>query len=443
MSDDPNWNIILDLVSIGLSEIPYVGSFAALLLEKIWPATGPSLLDQLKTYVDQRLRQLADELRVEDFRRDLNGLQQQFGTLRDAGSTQERREAFETVRGTCDFIRGRMKTPDGKDEQPIANMLPYVVTFCTIRLAVLRYRFENYNAIYGEDNDKPEESIEEIAKDAAAFESIVAPFVQNAVNWRKSLITKRAFNTTSRVIAEDTVQDIDPDITQSWIEVKDSYTGYLKNWNAATNRLAASVDYSGRLDDCDTDFRETVEKLVAGHRYFASFVPGVKPPAPRPAFTWYNVGHGLGESGRAFNDREYFERYGRITKIRIWAGDWVDGMQVWYGGVSPGLRGRQGGSLNEISLADGENMNVMGGVIGDWVVSFWVKTNLNQNPCGGSSTHPPGVNDNFWVGYPSSQPFSPFDASIGYFVGIGAPTRITHLKVGFYAGEAPSNKYYS
>ncbi|KAF2973292.1 hypothetical protein GQX73_g335 [Xylaria multiplex] len=119
-------------------------------------------------------------------------------------------------------------------------------------------------------------------------------------------------------------------------------------------------------------------------------------PTRRPVY-WYNpLGKGINPTGNHdWDDKQFCETRGPLSAITIYHSDWIDGIEVWHGGVSSGLRGHKGGSPSSITLGAGEVITETGGYDGDYIPRFWVKTNLRKelmvevavamtfpNPCG-------------------------------------------------------------
>jgi hypothetical protein len=96
-----------------------------------------------------------------------------------------------------------------------------------------------------------------------------------------------------------------------------------------------------------------------------------------------------GSGGNAFSDNE-FRSGGRILEIRVFAGQWIDGIQIVYeladGQIVTGSRhGGSGGRQNSFRLDPDEYITGISGRYGERVDSFQIRTNRRTSPMFGGS----------------------------------------------------------
>ncbi|KAI1770393.1 hypothetical protein F4818DRAFT_433384 [Hypoxylon cercidicola] len=211
------------------------------------------------------------------------------------------------------------------------------------------------------------------------------------------------------------------------ITVTDTLTGYSKRYHEEPTvfterheRPQAETDKKNPLVECDT---------FANTRCFDPIIgAGCKPPL-RPVYNYSVLGSGIDSSTSRFDDKSFSEQFGPITRVTLHAGSWIDGIEVFYGGRSSGLRGTIGGLPLTLHLTENEVITEMGGNVGDsHVVAFWIRTNFG-NEIGGRG--PPGTKDNFYLTYGSPNPVRPYNTRVAYFSGMYQSTRIDQLKVGW------------
>ncbi|RYC62984.1 hypothetical protein CHU98_g3210 [Xylaria longipes] len=425
---DPNFNNALrDLVATTVGYTPVIGDFVALLTSTLWPDNSPSLLDQVEEYVDTKMKQLIDQSKVDAFRSSINALQYKLQDAGKATSDRERFERFQDVIDESNTIRGTLSDDHG-NLQPVATLLPgslpYFITFGTVRLSVKLYEYVNYEKIYG-TNENPAQTLQDLLDEINAFSSVAYDFPREILNSRKKYITK-----------VESKQYISANEYNTRWEVKDTFINYSRVYNendfitgGKHERLNAIVSYEGLIADVETEFSADVDALVAAASYWYTFNPALAndPVSRRPVYTFNTLSNGLGEATKEFDDKMYFERFGAINSITIWGGDWIDGIEVFYGlnRVSGGLHGRRGGSPTTINISEGEVITGIGGTVGDWMVAFWIKTNLRRDPIGAHG--PPGNKDNFTHPYNGTDPVS--GSQLAYFRGRAGDTRVAQLRV--------------
>ncbi|CDW90289.1 UNKNOWN [Stylonychia lemnae] len=80
------------------------------------------------------------------------------------------------------------------------------------------------------------------------------------------------------------------------------------------------------------------------------------PTTPKQAALSYSTNFGNSSGLNSFNDEALYLQYGDITSIKVYASTIVEGLQFTYGSVTGPLHGGSGGTSNEITLAQGEQI---------------------------------------------------------------------------------------
>jgi hypothetical protein len=70
---------------------------------------------------------------------------------------------------------------------------------------------------------------------------------------------------------------------------------------------------------------------------------------------------------------------GRITRVHVWSGEFVDAIEVFIDGVSQGKKGGPGGGKNEVNLDHGEWITSVYGFCGHALDNIGFKTNRGRN----------------------------------------------------------------
>ncbi|KAI0540210.1 hypothetical protein GGR58DRAFT_499410 [Xylaria digitata] len=264
----------------------------------------------------------------------------------------------------CDELKSYFFDDDGLG--PWAT-LTYLVAFGTIRLGLLREKYLHHEAIY----DEPDRDLKITLKD---LQDEIKAFIQKTLGcWEQAM---KCYTYTWTV--KDTAED---------------YSHYQKVTHvlgeaSPNEESAAHSDYDNRIQ-------------------------------------FYNVlGKGINPTGNHdWDDGQFCETHAPLSAITIYHGDWIGGIEIWYGGVSSDLRGHKGGSPSSITLGPGEVITEMGGIDGDYVPRFWVKINLRKKLIGGGRG-----NDNFYFTLGSPNPVQPGDGRLAYLAGKATGNRVDQIR---------------
>ncbi|KAI0141537.1 hypothetical protein GGR57DRAFT_509188 [Xylariaceae sp. FL1272] len=366
-----------------LGLVPEVGGFIAAMTDALWPSNKPAAeqpMEQLMAYVNSMMFKLLDQLAIEKPRDDINGMHDNLKGYVNATSDQERQDKMKYLLNISDTYRSQFYD----DNRPWAT-LTYLVAFGTIRLSLLREKYLHYEKIYGVPDGNPALTLQNLNDEIAAFTQKVNDSRDYAHQWRLDCIH----------ITDPPTEERNGPL--SWIftwTVTDKAEDYSKLYQKITHPVgdpipndegAAKADYSNRINFANTTYVSGLEELLAPSVNWPYFDPtSPYTPTPLPSYWFWPIGDGVNPGGnKDWDDRNFYLEHGPTTAVTIYHGDWVDGIEVWYGGVSSGLRGQKGGSPSSITLGPDEIITTMGGITASYVPKFWISTNLRSGQVGG------------------------------------------------------------
>ncbi|EPS39955.1 hypothetical protein H072_6317 [Dactylellina haptotyla CBS 200.50] len=419
-------NIFKATVVGALGLIPEVGSLISKLVAAIWPdsETNAFPLDQLMDYINSMMSDLIDQQRAHELRVAVNGLQEMMKSYVTATSQQERMSSMQALLNQSTYL---LSSFFGESISPQATMT-YLVAFGTIRLGLLREKYLFYETIYGQPDGNPAKTLHDLVDEILAFQKRADESRRVAIEWRKNCITIKGPKTSSVGLG----------INQYVWVVKDSFLRYSREYvkrehiNAPPSpneEQDAKTDYERRQKDVDTIYTAGLDEFLDPARFWPGFDPTKSfTPASREVWEYNVLADGANPGGnRAWDDREFYIKHGPITRLDIYHGDWIDGVEVWYGGVSSGRRGGGGGTRTQIDLRPGEAININGGTVGSYMIRWWVSTNFRTERMGGGGRS--GTKDNFWIGYPYSSAVEPVHRRLAYLQGRAAGNRVDQIRI--------------
>jgi len=429
MSFHLDWNDTFKATVVGaLGLIPEVGGLISKIVASLWPDSQKDVfpLDQIYDYINSMMSTIIDQQRVHELRSDINGLKENLHVYATATSQSERQSAIQFLLNECSLMRTQFF-----DESISPHVtLTYLVAFGTIRLGLLREKYLFYETIYGQADSNRAKTLKDLTDEIAAFKARADQARAEAITWRKGCIT----------ITGPRTESVGLGISKYTWTVADTFAKYSRDWvrqehingpPSPDDQQAAQADYSTRQAQIDTEYAAGLDNFLDPARFWPGFDPtSAFTPTPRAVYNYNTLADGKNPGGnRDFDDRIFCAQHGALSKLIIYHGDWVDGIEAFYGGVSSGLRGARNGSPTTIDLGPGEAINVNGGTVGDYMTRWWVSTNLRptQQLGGGGRS---GTKDNFWIGYPyPNQPVQPGNYRIAYLAGKNAGNRVDQVRV--------------
>ncbi|KAK0672641.1 hypothetical protein QBC41DRAFT_299296 [Cercophora samala] len=406
-----NLNNIVDInkllktaVSSGLKAVPAVGLLLGSIVGALWPEKSkPGLQwDRIDKDVRRVVEGLLDQDKVKALRQKIESLHDNIDGYNktDYGGRQKGEKLTYML---CRLIEIRR---DFTENGTPWLTLQYFVPLATIHLTLLREQLLYWDKFYPGDA-KPEKRLSDELQDAIKIYTAAAEKIrERCLKWR---MEERIFVTGEEV--------------QSWTLVGRNYHKYVRDletdfsheivWGPEIGpgrrcRVEEEVDrYLQDLrDTAGAVYRQQIDDILAPALQWPQFgKAGAYDPVKRivMAGTTGPMCSGVAFGMWHFNDREFARKHGPISKVVVHAWDRVDGFEIWYGGVSSGLRGRRGGSPRTLEVGDGESIVCVTGHAGSWLdsVSFFVSPDKHIQ--GGKGT------DNFRIGFAEDGPANDTD----------------------------------
>lgn len=331
--------------AIGVTKkVPYVGGGLGAIVSTLWPdpLRPEKVWDMVRRTMDDLVVEILSKTKAEDLESKLGVIHELLKQyLAWSGYNEERGSRLNELINHLIMLE-----PDFADSKVPQATLTYFVQMATIMLALQCERYISFDKLYpqSEDPAKDKKSLLELLQEyIGRYETIAKEGADEAINgWRlKQLENAKGMTGGNSVLDRytgETSAPLPPDRSTSEAVL-------------AQQRLRVENDYNAQL----RDFLD----LARLWRYFD---PETK-ATPEPVTAEELSGPFGGLEG--YDERVPFADDGGgkpITRIRIWGGGTVDGLEVFYGGVSGGTHGRtDGDSRIDVTLDAGE---VIAGIYG-------------------------------------------------------------------------------
>ncbi|KAK4671775.1 hypothetical protein QC764_608610 [Podospora pseudoanserina] len=387
-------------VSSSLKAVPAVGSLLGSVVSALWPEKSQPTLqwDRIEKDVRRVVEGLLDKDKANTLRQKIDSLHDLIdGYNKTAYGGRQKGEKLTFLLGWFTVTR-REFTENGT---PWLT-LQYFVPLATLHLTLLREQLLRWDKLYPDDT-MDEVRLRRELQDAITIYTTAAEQIRDkCLKWRmdeRIIVTEDEAYDWCLVGRQwrKFVRDLETQFSQtiSWGPEIGPSRGY--RIEEEVNRYVQDL-----RDTAGAVYRQQIDDILAPSLQWPQFDKvGTYDPVRRVimAGTTGPMCAGISSGMWHFNDREFAREHGPITKVVVHAWDRVDGFEVWYGGVSSGLRGRRGGSQRELEVGDsGVNCHA-----GQWLdsVSFFVSPNKHIN--GGNGT------DNFRIGFAEDCPSNETD----------------------------------
>ncbi|KAK0726611.1 hypothetical protein B0T21DRAFT_37713 [Apiosordaria backusii] len=392
--------LLKSAVASGLKAIPEVGSLLASLFGVLWPdPKKPSLKwDQIESNVKGIVKDLLDKDKIAH-------LQQLTKALHDLIKEYEQTPFGISQKGErFTFILSWLTTirREFTDNDTPWLALPFFVPLATLHLGFLREQLLHWDKIYpGEPAD--EDRLRRELTNAIVIYTIAADQIrEKCLKWRldeRIVVTKPERDGWSLAGSSKCkyVRDLETKFSQT-IGCGGPEFGPGKGYPTETEVDRYVQDLR---DAAGAVYREQIDEILAPSLQWPQFdKAGTYDPVKRVvmAGTTGPMGSGISRGMWHFNDREFAREHGPITKVVVHGWDRVDGLEIWYGGVSSGLRGKRAGSSRELVVGEGESIVHVSGHIGKFLDSIRFSVSPKKEAQGGHGT------DNFRIGFPEDGP---------------------------------------
>ncbi|UKZ74465.1 hypothetical protein TrVFT333_002134 [Trichoderma virens FT-333] len=334
-------------VSNGLKAIPTVGSLLSGLITALWPdPSKPGLRwDEIDGNVRMIVAGLLNDDKVRDLRQRINSLQDLINNYNQTPyGISQKGERFTFILSWLTIIR-REFTENGTPWLTLQFFIP----MATLHLGFLREQLLHWDQIYPNQPADTDRLRRELRDAITIYTAAADGIRERCLTWRldeRIVVTEREVKSRHRILGptyHKFVRDLETQFSHEiiWAE---RYAQDLRD--------AAGAAYRQQIDD-----------ILAPSLQWPQFDrEGAYDPINRDimAGTTGPMGSGISHCMNHFNDREFARKHGRITKVVIHAWARVDGFEIWYGGVSSGLRGKCGGTPRVLEVGEGQSI-IQGG----------------------------------------------------------------------------------
>ncbi|KAI0112276.1 hypothetical protein GGR51DRAFT_61916 [Nemania sp. FL0031] len=400
------------LVSKGLGLVPEVGGILSGLVGFLWPDKDKPQLrwDQISKGVEKIVLGLIAQDKVKELARKTESLYELIRKYDEVPyGIDQKGQKFNFI---LDWFT--LTKRDYLDNETPWETLQYFVPMATLHLTFVRQQYFLWDKIYPNNPGAEKEAHrKELEQTIQQYTAAAKKIKDKCLEWRlddRIYMTpwhddgrSPAGHAKSRSVG-DKERKYKWDIKLNW---DNGYGGDLRY----DPDLMSKRIYTDLRDYADAVYRQQIDDLLAPSLLWDQFGvdnAGKYKPVSRDVMTVTTDTMGRGYAGNMvhFNDREFAEKNGPITKIVINAWDTVDGFEIWYGGKSSGHRGGYGGSKRVLEVGEGESVVYVSGHMGDYMDSlrFWVSS--DKKIAGGAMGGPgdPRTGDNFHIGHVENGP---------------------------------------
>ncbi|HEX2252056.1 MAG TPA: RICIN domain-containing protein [Thermoanaerobaculia bacterium] len=324
--------------------VPEVGSGIKFLTGFLWPAQDAGMLvwSQMKRFVTDLVREMIAQERVIELGKKLAGLR---NLLRSYESTSfgsdQKAQFFTSLLAEFDLAEPYFFDPRNPEQQ-----LPYFVALGTLHLATLREQCVSYEKIYGKPDPDEAKHLELLQTKIREYTAAAKTSRARAMKWRADQIGVE--HTTETTLTRVHV----------WTAF-DRYDGWRASWqyNSTTGghydaEQLARASAANRLQQVRGGWGSELERFLAP-AFLWKYLDPTTTEKPKRMPVDITTGPWGGGREREFADDPNGQP---ITSVVIHAGTRVDGVEIFYGGVSGGLHGQVGGERHQLDLEPGEKI---------------------------------------------------------------------------------------
>lgn len=363
---------------IGLT--PEVGAGLKFIVGLFWTEADKlgSFWNQMKSYVDARVRALLKEQRLKDMTDMLTG----YMNLLKEISRNPGQQGARLQTSVMDSIVKQEPSFVVKS----VELLPYIVGFGCIMISLRRSMVVDYKTLFGHDPDAATLALnkELLQESIDKYTAAVTDCVTEAKKWRMGLIPDR--------------QTIDEQ--KSWRHTKwtnhtsiaqDHYDGWRQEWWCRTghqpdgikdHRQRADFAVEQRRKQVEIQFNSEISEFVKQSKFWRHF----NPDTPQYVETKVRKETGI------FGGKDALNRFSsddkkKITEIYFhwWNGGNLCGFEIYQDGVTMGVQGCRGHHAHSMKLDADEYINSVYGYGKDFITGLWFSTHKGKIGGGGSA----------------------------------------------------------
>lgn len=376
---------------------PDVGGALTAVVEYFWPANAEQWMwAQMREYVVAVVRDMIAQEKLKILQDTIAGL---GDGLKKYNKEPDDSEYKGSKLAGLITIHEQLKPTFFHLDQP-EQTLPYFVAFGTIRLAALRESIVAYERIFRKPDPNRAARLKDLQEEIEQFRQGATRARERALEWRLAMI--ESHHSQSREARELSR-------THKWW-VDDKYDNWSQSWlyskldgGDANGESLASLAKAERVESIRSSFGAWLDHVLGPAVLWRYLDPSVR-DKPKKVEKSFQTGPFGNVREATFRDVSGGKR---ITRIVVHTSDRVTGIQMYYGGVTPGLRGARGTAVHSIDLEPKESIMGVWGRRGDGLTAIYFQTNRGRSVGGG------GAGGEEWV----ADPLDELNASLAFIGG--------------------------
>jgi hypothetical protein len=366
-----------------VGNVPEAGSALQGLAGFFWKqdSEASAVFDQMKAYVDTLVSELIAHERVTQLEQQLAGLHQVLKDYnRTSYGTVQKGQWFTSLLSHLDTAE-----PFFFDERNPEKTLTYFVPMGTLRIAALEEQYLYYDRIYGQTDPDRDDHLKRLKDVIRDYSAALVKARAAAIRWRVQ--DKVTFDVQTKKV---------PGVLGSSTTTTWTATDSLCPWEISFehNPLSGGETYgeekakirlAQRRAQVDAAYKADLDVLFAP-AYLWPYLDPTNPdrppsaqPEPTPIFVTSGP-FGSFSNEPPFDDNPNGDP---VTRIVVYAGRRVDGVEVFYGGRSGGLHGARSGNSYSLDLGPGETIVSASGRGGDAMDALQFTTSTGRTVGGG------------------------------------------------------------
>jgi hypothetical protein len=335
--------------------VPEVGGVIKGIVGLFWTEKDKmgDIWNQMKSYVDERIKECLMESRLETLNDMITGITK---LMKELDKTSDAKG------GRIQQIMDRIVEREPIFMDKPHEVLPYLVGLGTIMLPLRKMKYSNYAELFGK---APEDVVKEenkvfLKESIADYLEAVTKSKTELMNWRMAKIQN----------AQSTQNSRDSDgVTETWYKTyaKDDYDGWYQEWpyyerdTMGGTRTSGYPDHKRRAEfaveqrraQIRAQYEVDIAEMIRPSRFWKYLDP------EEPAYVGVKVIKAVGAFGGVDASTVFVGKSDKkITKIIIQSnsGGNICGLEVFYNNdtTSDGLKGKTGNTQEVLELNDGD-----------------------------------------------------------------------------------------
>ncbi|QNN42387.1 RICIN domain-containing protein [Pedobacter roseus] len=370
-------NEMAHTAALGLiGALPEVGGGLKVIVEHFWSKEDKlaNLWEQMKVYVDARIRELIKEAQLKQLKEMLEG---QLKSLAEINTNS----GFKGNNIEAVILNIVTKEPHFLKQSK--EVLPYLVGLGTLMIALRHMMVTKYKDLYGVE---PTDAVK--ANNLRKLKASIKEYSGEVEKSRKAVMDFRMAHVKDR--RDYTIEGRGTFPRDTHVsEAVDTYDGWKMEWKFTSNRIGdenykqlAGNAAEQRKNQVKTQYGTELDEFLLPAKLWKYFDP------EHEAYKETVNSKTTGLFGGPYKTTEFKgKENGVISKIKIYAEAGVlCGLEVFYDGseTSDGLKGKAGNSVETLTVGTGEYINHVIGYFNRHVDGLWFSTQKASTAGGGS-----------------------------------------------------------